>query len=76
MKHLSKQKLALNSMKCIDIPNFEEQFETVFYRNELETERKKLQLSLSDEGLSLYPDYINMVSLLKHLGYIDSDERS
>ncbi|XP_046818992.1 helicase SKI2W [Vespa crabro] len=75
MKHLCKQKQALSSMKCIDILNFEEQFETVFYRNELETERKKLQLSLSDEGLSLYPDYINMVSLLKHLGYIDSDER-
>ncbi|XP_043670691.1 helicase SKI2W [Vespula pensylvanica] len=75
MKHLCKQKQALNSMKYIDIPNFEEQFEAVFYRNELETERKKLQLSLSDEGLSLYPDYINMVSLLKHLGYIDSDER-
>ncbi|KAK2583646.1 hypothetical protein KPH14_009581 [Odynerus spinipes] len=75
MKHLNKQKQALNSMKCIQIPNFEEQFKIIFHRNELERKRKKLQLNLSDEGLSLYPDYVNMVALLKHLGYIDNDER-
>ncbi|XP_043494630.1 helicase SKI2W [Polistes fuscatus] len=73
--HLRKQMQALEKIKCTDIPNFEEQFEVVFHRMELYRKQKKLQLKLSDEGLSLYPDYINMVALLKRLGYIDNDER-
>ncbi|KAI4500959.1 hypothetical protein M0802_003762 [Mischocyttarus mexicanus] len=73
--HLRKQMQALKKIKCTDIPNFEEQFEVVFHRMELYRKQKKLQLKLSDEGLSLYPDYINMVALLKRLGYIDNDER-
>ncbi|CAK9813928.1 Helicase SKI2W [Anthophora quadrimaculata] len=78
--NLDKQTLLLELQKTvydtkyINILNFEEQFETVFERNELETKRNKLQLKLSDEGLSLYPEYTNAVALLKDLGYIDNDE--
>jgi saccharopine dehydrogenase-like NADP-dependent oxidoreductase len=75
MQHRDQLRADLNDMKCIEIPNFEEQFRPVFERNELEEEKRMLQLKLSDEGMTLYPDYMNMVALLKHLRYIDNDER-
>lgn len=62
-------------MKCTKIPNFEEQFKPVFERNQLEDKKRQLQLKLSDEGMALYPEYLNMVALLKHFRYIDNDER-
>ncbi|KZC06330.1 Helicase SKI2W, partial [Dufourea novaeangliae] len=75
IKHLLQLKKTVYDMKCTEISNFEEQFEIVFERSELESKRKKLQLKLSDEGLSLYPEYTNAVNLLKELRYIDNDER-
>jgi len=75
MQHKNQLRVNFNNMKCLEIPNFEEQFKPVFERNELEEERRVLQLKLSDEGMTLYPDYVNMVALLKHLRYIDNDER-
>lgn len=75
VQHKEQLKKKLNDMKCMKIPNFEEQFKPVFERNQLEDKKRQLQLKLSDEGLALYPDYLNMVALLKHLRYIDSDER-
>lgn len=76
MQHLLKLKNAVYDTKCTEISNFEEQFEIVFNRNELENKKMELQLQLSDKGLSLYPDYTNAVALLKDLGYIDNDNRS
>ncbi|EFN81266.1 helicase SKI2W [Harpegnathos saltator] len=75
MQHRNQLKTVLNNMKCTLIPNFEEQFRPVFERNQLESKMRQLQLKLSDEGMTLYPDYMNMLTLLKHLRYIDSDER-
>ncbi|XP_011639222.1 helicase SKI2W [Pogonomyrmex barbatus] len=75
IQHKDKLKASLNDMKCMEIPNFEEQFRPVFERNQLEDKKRQLQLKLSDEGMALYPDYLNMVALLKHLRYIDNDER-
>lgn len=75
IQHRNQLKASLNDMKCIEIPNFEEQFRPVFERNQLEDQKRLLQLKLSDEGMALYPDYVNMVALLKHLKYIDNDER-
>lgn len=75
IQHRDKLKAQLNDMRCTEIPNFEEQFRPVFERNQLEDKKRQLQLKLSDEGMALYPDYMNMVALLKHLRYIDSDER-
>ncbi|KOC59736.1 Helicase SKI2W [Habropoda laboriosa] len=68
-------KKAVHDTKCTELLNFEEQFEVVFERNELENKKNKLQQKLSDEGLSLYPEYTNAVALLSDLGYIDNDER-
>lgn len=75
LQHLFDLKKAVYDMKCREILNFEEQFEIVYERSELESKKNKLQLKLSDEGLSLYPEYTNAVALLKNLGYIDNDER-
>lgn len=75
LRHLLDLKEAVDNMKCTEMINFEEQFEVVYERSELESEKNKLQLKLSDEGLSLYPEYANAVALLKDLGYIDNDER-
>ncbi|EZA51202.1 hypothetical protein DMN91_012752 [Ooceraea biroi] len=75
IQHRDQLKANLNDMKCTEIPNFEEQFRPVFERNQLEDQKRLLQLKLSDEGMALYPDYVNMVALLKHLRYIDNDER-
>lgn len=75
LNHLCELAKAMYDINCTEIVNFEEQFEVVYERSELESERNKLQLKLSDEGLSLYPEYTNAVALLKDLGYIDNDER-
>ncbi|XP_024882516.1 helicase SKI2W-like [Temnothorax curvispinosus] len=75
IQHRDKLKANLGDMKCKEIPNFEEQFRPVFERNQLEDKMRQLQLKLSDEGMALYPDYLNMVALLKHFKYIDNDER-
>lgn len=75
MQRLLDLKKAVYDMKCMEISNFEEQFEIVFDRNELENKKKMLQLKMSDEALSLYPEYTNAVALLKELGYIEHDER-
>lgn len=75
IQHKDKLKANLDDMKCVEIPNFEEQFKPVFERNQLEDKKRQLQLKLSNEGMALYPDYLNMVALLKHLKYIDNDER-
>lgn len=65
----------LSEYKCTEVPDFEEQFEKVFLRNELERQRADLRLKLSAEGLALYPEYVNRVNILKDLGYIDTDDR-
>ena len=75
VQRLLDLKKAVYDMKCMEISNFEEQFEIVFDRNELENKKKMLQLKMSDEALSLYPEYTNAVALLKELGYIEHDER-
>ncbi|XP_034176859.2 superkiller complex helicase subunit twister [Osmia lignaria lignaria] len=74
IQHLLDLKKVMYDMKCTEISNFEEQFETVFERSELESQKRKLQLQLSDEGMSLYPEYTNAVALLRDLGYINENE--
>ncbi|XP_003705432.2 superkiller complex helicase subunit twister [Megachile rotundata] len=74
VQHLLDLKKLVYDMKCTEISNFEEQFETVFERSELENQKRKIQLQLSDEGMSLYPEYTNAVALLRDLGYINENE--
>lgn len=75
LQQLFDLKKAINDINCTEILNFEAEFEMIHERYELENKRNKLRLKTSDEGLSLYAEYTNAVAFLKHLGYIDSDER-
>ncbi|XP_066597704.1 superkiller complex protein 2 [Prorops nasuta] len=75
IKHLNQLKEKIDSLINMEISDIEEQFFIVFNYKELESRRNGLQVQLSDEGLALYPDYQNMVTLLKKLGYIEVDER-
>ncbi|GAB1859647.1 Helicase SKI2W [Camponotus japonicus] len=68
IKYRDKLKAKLNDSidtRCIETPNFEEQFRPVFERNQLEDKKRQLRLKLNDEGMALYLDYLNMVALLK-----------
>jgi len=68
IKYRDKLKAKLNDSidtRCIETPNFEEQFRPVFERNQLEDKKRQLRLKLNDEGMALYLDYLNMMALLK-----------
>ncbi|XP_050296280.1 helicase SKI2W [Anthonomus grandis grandis] len=66
-----KDKL-IDHLPCTKIPNFEQQFATVFERKFLEEKKKDLEFKLSGASLMLYPDYQNRIMLLRQLGYVDS----
>ncbi|CAG9853750.1 unnamed protein product [Phyllotreta striolata] len=57
------------------IPNFEQQFLTVFDRKFLEDRKKDLEYQLSNASLSLYPDYENRIELLRKLNYVDDQNK-
>lgn len=59
----------------IQIPNFENQFLHVFNRKFLEDKVERYKFELSDASMSLYPDYVNRIKLLKELKYVDSQNR-
>ena len=74
-EELKELKQKLSSFLITQTDNFEEQFEVVFRRKELEEKRKKLLKELSGEQLRDYPDYQSRLEILKILGYVDKDER-
>lgn len=53
------------------IPNFEYEFGPVFDRKQLESKRSELKFKMSDQNLSLYPEYEYKLKILKRLNYID-----
>ncbi|KAI4466855.1 atp-dependent rna and dna helicase [Holotrichia oblita] len=57
------------------MPNFEDQFASVFRRRSLEEEKRHLMFSLSNASLSLYPDYESRINLLKELKYVDNQNQ-
>jgi len=65
----------IDYLPSTQIPNFDEQFETVFSRKFLEEKKKKLEYKLSNASLTLYPDYQNRIDLLRKLSYVDMDNR-
>ncbi|XP_057669557.1 SKI2 subunit of superkiller complex protein isoform X1 [Diorhabda carinulata] len=69
-----KDKL-IDHLPSTKIPNFEEQFSTVFKRKFLEEQKKNLEYQLSNASLSLYPDYENRIQLLKRLNYVDGQNK-
>lgn len=70
-----KDKL-LDHITCVQMPNFEDQFASVYRRRSLEEEKRQLMFSLSNASLSLYPDYESRINLLKELKYVDSQNQS
>ncbi|KAJ8972244.1 hypothetical protein NQ317_011069, partial [Molorchus minor] len=65
----------IDYLPSTQIPNFEQQFATVFTRKFLEQQKKDLEFKLSNASLLLYPDYENRITLLKRLNYVDSQNR-
>lgn len=53
------------------IANFEQEFGPVFDRKQLETKQSELRFKMSDQNLSLYPEYQYKLEILKRLNYID-----
>ncbi|KAJ8963290.1 hypothetical protein NQ318_018757 [Aromia moschata] len=70
----SKDKI-IDHLPGTQIPNFEQQFATVFTRKFLEEKKKNLEFRLSNASLLLYPDYENRIALLKTLNYVDNQNR-
>jgi len=54
-----------------DVPNFQDKFSQVFDRKILEERKESLIFQLSNQNLSLYPDYCNKLLVLQELKYID-----
>ncbi|KAG5891420.1 hypothetical protein JTB14_031486 [Gonioctena quinquepunctata] len=70
----AKNKLS-NYLPGTRIPDFEQQFASVFTRKFLEEKKKDLEFQLSNASLSLYPDYENRIELLRKLNYVDNQNR-
>lgn len=56
---------------CTNASNFIQEFPVVFDRKTLEKKKEELKFKISKESLSLYPDYVNKLEVLKEMGYID-----
>lgn len=65
----------IDHLPSTQIPNFEQQFTTVFTRQFLDEKKKNLEFKLSNASLLLYPDYENRIALLKQLNYVDNQNR-
>ncbi|XP_048756340.2 SKI2 subunit of superkiller complex protein-like isoform X2 [Ostrea edulis] len=59
--------------QCINCPHFIEHFEEHRKNTKLKDEYKRLKFLLSDESLTLLPEYQQRVQVLKHLNYIDEN---
>lgn len=73
MDLLMKTRKNLNAIiSCTNVPNFEQEFAVVYDRKTLENRREDLKFKISKKSMSLYPDYINKLEVLKALSYIDA----
>lgn len=53
------------------IANFEQEFAPVFDRKQLEAKQAELRFKMSNQSLTLYPEYQYKLEVLKRLNYID-----
>lgn len=70
----SKKKLDAH-LNYTKIANFQEQFAIVYKRKYLEEKVELLKFKISHRSLTLYPEYINRIEVLKQLRYIDDQNR-
>lgn len=67
--HLNR-KLA-ETLPCTEAANFEQEFAAVFDRKELERKQTELRFKMSNQNLTLYPEYQYKLEILTNLNYID-----
>lgn len=53
------------------ISNFEQEFSPVYDRKQLEAKQAELKFKMSNQNLTLYPEYQYKLEVLKRLNYID-----
>lgn len=71
----AKKKDLVAQINCTKIANFQEQFYTVFKRKHLEEKLENLKFSMSSRSLSLYPEYMYRIDVLRQLGHINDQNR-
>lgn len=62
-------------IKFTNIANFEKQFGDIFRKKHLENQRDVLEFNMSNQSMSLYPEYKSRIKILETLEYIDSQHR-
>ncbi|KAM8885057.1 superkiller complex protein 2 [Synchiropus picturatus] len=62
----------LKDFNCVHSPTFAEQFEVVKERMSVQTELDQLRFLMSDQALTLLPEYNQRIEVLKSLQYVDS----
>ncbi|XP_067012923.2 superkiller complex protein 2 [Anabrus simplex] len=63
----------ITAMNFAHVPNFQEQFETIFERKQLEKQKDTLMWLQSNQSMQLYPDYQGKVRVLRDMGYIEKN---
>ncbi|XP_036411307.1 helicase SKI2W [Megalops cyprinoides] len=63
---------SLKDFGCVHCPTFSEQFIRVQERMTVQEELDKLLFLVSDQSLSLLPEYHQRIKVLQHLNYVDS----
>lgn len=69
ISHLRKKMEA--RLPCTNVANFEQEFAPVFDRKMLERKQSELRFKMSNQNLTLYPEYQYKLEILKNLNYID-----
>ncbi|XP_043214939.1 helicase SKI2W-like isoform X2 [Amphibalanus amphitrite] len=70
---LERLRARLLEMECLLSPSFHDTLEAVCRHRLLLDQLNDIKFQLSDESLSLLPEYCLRVDVLKRLGYVDSD---
>lgn len=74
MLDVKKKNLDLH-VNFTKIANFSEQFAIVYKRKHLEEKVEHLSFMISHRSLTLYPEYLSRIEVLKELNYIDDQNR-
>lgn len=68
---LELMKEKFSTFNCVNCPRFNEHFQKISSNMKLKEDYKRLQFKLSDESLTLLPEYQQRIQVLKELQYID-----
>ena len=62
---------SFNNYQCVHEPSFEENFAQLRSNRKLQEKYEHLRFLLSDQSLTLLPEYNQRVDVLRQLNYID-----